>query len=139
MPTLQQGQRIVVKADRDEGRPREVGIIHHFRAIGTVVVFIRPEDRALDAIEDDGMREVSLNQIAEYRPRKMTGKEKRAKHTARLFKQGWRMFRIGHDRGHIVQLFTIDLDAGTASGLGLRGRSRTAALHDLYPMPLSEK
>lgn len=73
-----------------------------------------------------------------WRPN-MTPDEKRARHNARLFKQGWTMFRFDTPRGHIVQVHEIDLELGMAYGRGLRGRNRKALLSKIFPMPIAEK
>lgn len=67
-------------------------------------------------------------------PQVESERAKRGKNAAKLFKQGLRMFRVGSERGAIVQVAIIDERTGIAGAIGLRKRLRTVALCDLFPM-----
>jgi hypothetical protein len=67
----------------------------------------------------------------------MTPDQRRIRHTIRMFKQGWRMFRIG-SKGTKVRVVEIDVAENTVECETLRGRLLHTTLDKLYIVQVPE-
>lgn len=128
------GEIVTIRADRTSKRPREDGVLHHYTKHGTAIVMVPTSER----IDDDGEREVPIDQLRKYVEKKSTRNEKRARQIRRLIKQGVTMFRI--NGGHAIQVESVDDETGIVTGKTLRaGRVRRASLDELHPITAREQ
>lgn len=128
MHVLLKGQRVILKANRREGWPREQGFFLGMSGKRTALVQVKPSES-----DDDGLREVTLSQITPLYNHP-DDQKRRAHHAARLYRQGIRMFRLGAPNGMTFVVQMIDAVAGTAVGRRIKRKTvQIVALHDLWP------
>lgn len=122
------GQRIVLKARKHMKEPELLGYFQAMHSKARAVVFVEPT-----AADDDGVRIVDVRSIRPYYNHP-SDQKRRAKHAARLYKQGIRMFRLEKPDGPTFNVETIDVEKQVAVGRKLKRKTvQIVALHDLWP------
>lgn len=123
-PIFTSGQRVVYSAQRNT----VVGQFEKLHGKQFAVIIV-----PTTVLDDDGSRLVRLASLKPYY-NAPSDQQRRARHAARLYKQGIRMFRLDTPQGHTFCVETIDRDAGMAVGRRLKRKTvQIVQLHQLFP------
>lgn len=124
------GDRVVVTtgAGKKKKKREQVGVFQMMQNKKLALVFVDPEKA-----DDDGIRAVELKSLAPYYD-DPADRKRRARHAARMFKQGLRWFRLGGPSGKPFNVLTLVEETGTV--FGCKKKCKTiieAKAHDLWP------
>lgn len=120
--------RVTTGAGKKKKRREFIGVFQLMQTRTRAVVFVDPIKA-----DDDGMRLVDLQSVAPYYD-DPTDRQRRARHAARMFKQGLRWFRLGGPSGVAFNVLTLVADTGTV--FGCKKKCKTileVKAYDLWP------
>lgn len=122
------GERVLVKTRVGRKHVQFVGLFQAMHTKTRAVVFVDPVKA-----DDDGMRLVEMKSIAPYY-NDPTDQQRRAKHAARLYRQGIRMFRHAKPCGKTFVVETLDVEQGIAVGRFFKRKTVIVVpTHELWP------
>jgi hypothetical protein len=126
------GERVIVRTRRGKRVVEFVGVFQELVTKSRARVLVW--DATGTVLDDEGDRTVALASLAPYHSER-SDLEKRARHTVRLYNQGIRYFRIGHDAGKKFVVETLDAERGIVVGHVLHRKTlQIVQPADLWPM-----
>lgn len=128
-----EGDRVLVKTRKGKRVIELVGTFQGMvtKARAAVLVWDRTGTATLD---DEGERVVALQSLAPYHSEQSDDRH-RARHAARLYKQGVRYYKVGHADGKTFVVETLDAVRDIAVGRVLHRKTvQIIATADLWPM-----